>query len=375
MPPAANRDVFVILYDLKVKNRSSALHTLSQIILYEELSQSKNQYKLYLVNAAETDNNLKHKGILKKDALIDAGSLIENILNVQQGKSDFLEALEVAVDELKEWFQKSGVATLQIVFITDLDTFESVIPSEQLISNISSMSIFLYIIGPEIFPPKTIMCHDDISKWMKTFEANKLKGNLEVASSIVKSTPYSVICHYSLGMHLFHSYKFCNGKQAWQVPLSFGSILHLQVSTMKYCEAGMPFRLKNNLITERNQKWVYVDDPEKCIDIRDTVKGIVKHGKFVKIEDDARFKSYGPRSFQILLITEAKNVPEHSFQNENSYIVLPNQQQSEEYLQFINTFIDQLAEENKYIIARRVYNKDYNPMFVVLIPRWVHSKF
>lgn len=52
------------------------------------------------------------------------------------------------------------------------------------------------------------------------------------------------------------------------------------------------------------------EEQDKTYDLRDTVSGIVRHGKFIAIESDATFKTIGPRSFRILFITSLEKVPE-----------------------------------------------------------------
>ncbi|ENN70673.1 hypothetical protein YQE_12618, partial [Dendroctonus ponderosae] len=112
----------------------------------------------------------------------------------------------------------------------------------------------------------------------------------------------------------------------------------------------------------------FEDEQDKIIDSVDTVSGLIKHGKFIKIESDGRFKIVGPRSFQVLGFTKAVNVPEYFLQSDGSYLVLPDCEQPEEYLKFFNALIEELAESKAYIIARRVYNADCNPKFSALIP-------
>lgn len=50
-------------------------------------------------------------------------------------------------------------------------------------------------------------------------------------------------------------------------------------------------------------------------------------------------------------------------------MVVPAENQSDDYYTFFETFINELALQNMYVVARRVYNKDNNPQYVALIPR------
>lgn len=104
MAPQAAKDVLVILFDLKASARSSALHALSEVILYKQLSHSKDLYKLFLVNAAQTSNKLNYEGIMSLDASVNIGTLLEEIASIETGPSDWLEALDVAINEHQDWF-------------------------------------------------------------------------------------------------------------------------------------------------------------------------------------------------------------------------------------------------------------------------------
>lgn len=50
-------------------------------------------------------------------------------------------------------------------------------------------------------------------------------------------------------------------------------------------------------------------------------------------------------------------------------MVLPAEKQSDDYYTFFKTFLSELALQNMYAVARRVYNRDNNPQYVALIPR------
>ncbi|KAH1015402.1 uncharacterized protein LOC109545143 [Dendroctonus ponderosae] len=370
MPPAAARDIFIILVDLKSSPRDDVLHTLSTVILYKQLSASKSEYNLYLVNAADSSNKLKYTGIYKWEIPDAIEDLCQEISSIETGQSDWLEALALAVDDLSEKFEKPGVITLQVLFITDLCSFER--PDngklmEKLINDCKQMDIFLYVIGLPIEPPKTIFSHKDVSEWMAKLQIDKDQSNLKIMKKIVNKTPHSVMCNFEVGFHLFHSYKYFKGMQPWKVPLTCGSKLNLPVSTIRVSKRDPPFSLKN-LSAKVDLKWAFEDEQDKIIDSVDTVSGLIKHGKFIKIESDGRFKIVGPRSFQVLGFTKAVNVPEYFLQSDGSYLVLPDCEQPEEYLKFFNALIEELAESKVYIIARRVYNADCNPKFSALIP-------
>ncbi|XP_066146382.1 uncharacterized protein [Euwallacea fornicatus] len=373
MPPATAKDIIVILLDLKMKCRASAFCAFTQVILYEQLSDSKNLYKVFLVNTAQSANDSGYDGIARFNVDHDIASVLQEIMAVETGPADPLKALQIGVNELKEWLGKPGVMTLRLLFITDLSSFET--PSQsskllnQLIEDIVEADIFISIVGPAINPPKIITSDKDVKKWMTTFIVPEQDDALAKMKLIVENTPHSVICNYTVGLNLFYSLKYHKGMQPWQVPLSFGTLLHLPASTIRVTKRQPPFALKDSFPRNFQNKWIIEEEQDKIIDERDTISGIIKYGKFVKIETDGRFKVQGPRSFQVLLISEKKYLPEYFFQSDGSYLVLPDQGQSLGYLQFFHALVDELIELDMCIIARRVFNKDLNPKFVALIPR------
>lgn len=218
---------------------------------------------------------------------------------------------------------------------------------DNVIKHIVKNDMFLYVIGPAIDPPKIICSKKDLVDWMSTLEVDKSNSNLKIMKKIINQTPHSVMCNYHVGVHLFHAYVYNKGKsfrklsvmseiklfldgQPWQVPLSFGTQLNIPASTVPLSRTEPPFKLKNEGRSSKDEKWYvlgievlsfhfqsvffrcYEDQPDVVIDPCDTVSGLVKHGKFIKIENESSFKIVGPRSFNVLGFTKATNVPEVS---------------------------------------------------------------
>lgn len=101
MPPPTNRDLFIVLIDLKTSSRLELLDTLLTIKLYEILSSSKSHFsRIYLVNSTHTSNSYDYKGIQIFDVGQD-GSVKIPELPTETGESDFVEALRVAVTDLE----------------------------------------------------------------------------------------------------------------------------------------------------------------------------------------------------------------------------------------------------------------------------------
>lgn len=101
MPPPTNRDLFIVLVDLKTTSRLELLDTLHTIKLYEILSSSKSLCnKIYLVNSTHTSNSHDYKGIQIFDVGQDGSPTIPE-LPTETGESDFVEAIRVAATDLE----------------------------------------------------------------------------------------------------------------------------------------------------------------------------------------------------------------------------------------------------------------------------------
>lgn len=100
MPRVAARNYSIIFFDLKVKDRENALKSLSNILLYKQLSMSNDECKLFVVNCDEDI------------AYIDTENKIDKIINtiseLKLGCSSLLNILVSGIQQLKPLFEKSG---------------------------------------------------------------------------------------------------------------------------------------------------------------------------------------------------------------------------------------------------------------------------
>ncbi|RZC31947.1 uncharacterized protein BDFB_000625 [Asbolus verrucosus] len=113
------------------------------------------------------------------------------------------------------------------------------------------------------------------------------------------------------------------------------------------------------------------EDESVEIEPEDVKSGIMRHGKFVLMPDNKMFQVQNPRSFSVLCFTNSANVPEYIMRGEACYCVLPNG--TPENNEAMAILIDCLAKQNKYVIARRVYNNNFIPKIVVLVPKPEHN--
>ncbi|XP_050312681.1 uncharacterized protein LOC126747809 isoform X2 [Anthonomus grandis grandis] len=374
MPPkgAQKQDLTVILFDLKAAPFSSALDTLSNMILYKQLSTTQPiADKLYLVNAHKTSNAYEYNGLYCIDPTVKLTVLLGEIATMavqinDQNTSCWLNALDAAKEDLRPYAKNPKIITAQIIFITDLECFTPPTNQEhlnQLIKDLKELDIFLYIVGLSIAPPKTLLTQKDVCDWMAGLEL--YKKHLKPMERLIKETPHSVICNYDDGIHLVNAFKYFKGTQPWYAPLDFGTKLQVLTSSSRITKRGAPFKLKSTLHRKR-PCWVYEDEQETTVDLSDVISGVLLHGKFVKINKD-RFKIDGQKDFRFLMFTDAKNVPEYLMQAEATYFVTADPRQTE-YILF-NTIVEEMAAQNLYGIARKTYAARCYPKFVVLIPK------
>lgn len=366
MPPASAPKSCVILFDLKTEDRQKGLDSLTNILLYNRLSEVKDECKLFLFNSHNVDAQCAGVSLINSNLTIDA--LINTIKTFEVGESNWMEAIIFGINELEEEFNKPGIITLQIVVISDLKSFKSEKNKhleESIIKSLKQHDIFVYFIGPNVQPSKTIFSEHDLIEWMRNLEG---KGEyFDFVKRIVTETK-SCICSFDLGVHLFNSFKYRKGKQPWTEPLSFGTVLSLPFPTIKITDRQPPFKLQMDK-NDTDVKRVCEEQEDVEINMHDTVSGLVRHGKFVRIPDEKLFKIEGPRCFSVLGFTDSKKVPEYLLQGEETYKLVSTGVQDDSYLEFFWTLISVMIELDKYIVAKKVYYANLNPKYVVLIPR------
>ncbi|KAJ8969107.1 hypothetical protein NQ314_001917 [Rhamnusium bicolor] len=351
MPPASKREFGVILFDINSSNKEEALLTLIKICTYKWLSANKDTYKLILSNTKDSRNvkgfsNLYETNINE----LDPQPILECVENAEAEEGNWLDALQLAIHILKEAFEKPGIITLQILYITNLDRCSQTLDEGKvgkIIRDLKEYNIYLYIIGPNVKLPYTITSEDDVRDIMKDIKVDESIHSLAVAKKIIINTDNSVICDFKVGVHLFFSFKNSHGTQPWKVPLSFGTKLEIPVCTVKVYRKDAPFKLSSDV---KNFSTVLVEDESVQLNYEDLVSGIIRHDKFVKVEGNDMFKVDGPR-------------------RDSTFYVLPDHEKPEECCQAIYNLVDVLAEQKKYAIARRVYNANTKPKFFVLVPQ------
>lgn len=105
-------------------------------------------------------------------------------------------------------------------------------------------------------------------------------------------------------------FKKYHGTQAWQVPISIGSLLNIPAKTSKIYK-GAVWKFKDKNYQRRyNKTYLLKEDKSSEIQLEDLVHGVIRHSKFVKIDSDDMFKSETERQLSLVCFTHTKFVSE-----------------------------------------------------------------
>ncbi|XP_044268654.1 uncharacterized protein LOC123013869 [Tribolium madens] len=377
MPPAAKKHCSVILFDLKAKNRATAIQTLLKIAATNYFLSSKDLTKLILLNSDTTENRLnaqyggyEHVNEVMKDITTYNPKILNDLVESRgTGEANWLEGLHVAAANLAEEFEGvCGIVTYQLLFITDLSLSPSTVDNsliDKIAQLLNQFGAFLYVVGPEIEPSFTIKSPQDIKTWMKKLQTKD--QNIATIKTLISKIKNGVVCDSKMGANLFFSFRNWAGSQPWNVPLEIGSNIKIPAKTMKILNEIVQCKLVLSQGAIKPSIWVDAEDESIEFDVSEVINGITRHEKFVPINNNKMFQVENPRSFNVLCFTDASNVSEHLMRGGGCYCVLPNA--SSEKNEAFNCLVDCLAQQNKYVIARRVYNNNYVPKIVVLVPK------
>lgn len=140
----------------------------------------------------------------------------------------------------------------------------------------------------------------------------------------------AIMCNTKIGTpHLLITFKNNQGSQPWKIPFTFGSKLSIPAITTKIIRCSFTFYILDILnITQhcffvsrkdislklfspmqRTYVKTLADNREVQVDEADIVRGLIRHGKFLKI-DETQFKIETERCFEIMGFTEKKFLPE-----------------------------------------------------------------
>lgn len=165
---------------------------------------------------------------------------------------NWFEALLVAVDLMKGFFETPGNESNQIICLTDLAT---PIPKirKKLVEHFKRMCELtrcsVVIGGPQCKTPSRLNSLVFITKWMKTLELVDDNPNYLMARELSQISN-TFFCNFKLAQHLFLGLRY-HQMQPWNVPLTVGTKLMFCVQTcriMKECTVKM--RVNTNQVIQ-----------------------------------------------------------------------------------------------------------------------------
>lgn len=173
MPPAAKKDVVLILFDVKSSNKTQLVESLVKIVTHKMIS-TEDFCHLLLTNSSETLNaknvsNVSQTGIdeLNPQQIFKC---INEAKSSDKEPTNLLDVLLLAIYYMKQSSKIPGVVNQQIIYFTDLECQlapqDSAIVSK-VIKELNDNEIYLYIVGPDVKLPFIISKPEDVPKSMK----------------------------------------------------------------------------------------------------------------------------------------------------------------------------------------------------------------
>ncbi|KAG5876359.1 hypothetical protein JTB14_009044 [Gonioctena quinquepunctata] len=369
MPPA-KRDCGLVIFDLKSKKKDQLLTGLIKFATFKWFSSSKDLYRLILSNSKTTKNEKNISNLYTTEIEdFNPRNVLEHIENSQAQEGNWLDALLLAIYHLKEATSMSGLVTLQLLFFTSLDTNEIIDENklQSVIKEINENKIYLYIMGPTVKLPSTIKHPEDVQQCMKGLIVDESNKSLVAARRIVQNIEKGVLCDVKVGINLIHFFKKSRGSLPWKVPMTFSSQLEIASISVKIYKREWPLRLVPN----HYRRFTRVLAEDQTIEVKneEIVRGILRHGKFVKVDDRDMFKMETSRCFDILGFTDQTFVPETYIRGEENLYVLPDHELVDDSCQAFYNLVSVLANQNKYGIVKRVHMSHARARYFVLIPQ------
>lgn len=372
MPAMSKRDCGLILFDVASSKKSELLNGLLKFASFRWFMNSKSIYRLILVNSAQTQNDRKYPNIYTTDLDdFDPKLIVQEIENMQPGKSNWVDALRLAIYHLEEAVEMRGIVTLQLIFFTSFDSNITPAFDETAISGVINSinkyeQMYLYFIGPDVTLPFAITSQSSVPKCMKELQINKSNQNLVVAHRIVTNVKNAIMCNTKIGTpHLLITFKNNQGSQPWKIPFTFGSKLSIPAITTKIIRKDISLKLFSPM--QRTYVKTLADNREVQVDEADIVRGLIRHGKFLKI-DETQFKIETERCFEIMGFTEKTFLPETYMKGDDTFYVLPNGASKDGFQAFTH-LVKILHETGKYAVGKRIYATNNKARYFVLIPK------
>lgn len=150
-------------------------------------------------------------------------------LDASPADGNWLEGIEVAVDELLSSSESSLSDNFQLIVLSDLSTKLNMRKEDvkkavkDIRRNLSDIDAYIYFLGPEIPVQKMLRSKKDVYDWVQNLDVQAESSNVQVAVQILEECN-GVICDLDMGLDLVQSYT--NGKRGYPFtePLKFDDL-------------------------------------------------------------------------------------------------------------------------------------------------------
>lgn len=232
MPPLPRVDSAVVLYDVNVAEefRDTAKRCLQDIYNVRSIKCNKDVIKLMLLNTSATRF---HAGVSDKTNFVSAKPAIPTsaLQNVQAGTCRLFDAIKLALQHIQNFNERIPIKFSQLILITDFSNFEETdVPSfEGFIKQMKELNTYFYVFVPNMMPKQNMKTYDDIVKWAKYSEENRVgmekseylnKLTFRQVTEFIDLLDNGIICDAVLGVHLVNYYKGYTRPQPFTLPIS-----------------------------------------------------------------------------------------------------------------------------------------------------------
>lgn len=182
MPPAAKKDIVLIIFDIKSRKKEYLLKGLLKMATHKMISK-KDLWQMLIVNTQETSNAKQIRNVAHTDINIkNPKTIFDSITNanVTEGEcfSNFLDVLLLGIYYMKQAIGMSGAVNYQIVYFTTLEEDQQQQQHNKcdnekvtkIIRKLNEYNIHLYIFGPDITLPFPITKPEDVNECMQKGE-------------------------------------------------------------------------------------------------------------------------------------------------------------------------------------------------------------
>ncbi|KDR13452.1 X-ray repair cross-complementing protein 5 [Zootermopsis nevadensis] len=377
-----------VVKDKKMGFLENARQCVSMILKRKIFANLKDEVALILLGSEETNNNLNYKNISVAHSLgLPSWEMVQFVEDLKETvvDADWIDAIVVAVDFLKEETVGKKFSERKVVLLSNLDTTVSEDQVDTIIKAVKSEEVNLIAIGPDVnlsIKQETMDDDDGTKCWTNGIDAEKSKTKQQLVGEsllyhVLRETD-GVICSFSDAVpQLMYFQKRNIRPTPWNVVMDIGPDIRIAVSGYrKITPATLPSwktssSLEEGARVESETSYIRQDENQTVIDRDDVIEGFSFGTTLVPFSDvDKAMMSYnsGDKCFSVLGFTKLRNVPRHLFMGRGIlYITAQRGDSSAEVA--LSSLIHALDEEKLVAIARKVYRINTKPVLGALFPR------